>query len=126
MTSARPDKKRFKIEPDTGGQLEQLLITHKVAYDAKETAAEAEADTKARIKAFLLSLFPDGEGLPDSFDIAGDPHGRYPAYTLTLKGGTMFDSKAFRADVGDELYQRYKKPITPSWELRENNGGQRR
>jgi hypothetical protein len=118
-------KKRFKIEPEPGGQLEQLLIENKKAYDAKEEAAETEAETKARIKAFLLSLFPDGTGLPDAFDIAGDPHGRYPGYSLTLKSGKRFNSKLFLADAGEELYQRYEVAITPTWELRENTGGRR-
>jgi len=124
MTTPRPQKKRFKVEPDNGGQLQQLLIEHAKAKDEAEAAGEREDDLKAAIKAWLLSLYPDGQGLPDAFDIAADPHGRHPAYTMTLKGGMRFDSKLYKELNGD--YEEYMVPVTPSWDFRRTQAEGRR
>lgn len=121
---AKPAKRRLKVEPDPGSRLEQLLVQNKQAHDEAEVAKEREDETKAAIKAYLLSLFPDGSGLPDAFDIAADPHGRYPGYSMSLRGGLRFDSKRFGAEVPG-LYEQYKVEITPSWELRESGQGRR-
>jgi hypothetical protein len=126
MTTPQPKpRKRLKVEPEAGGQLEQLLVVNKRAHDDMEQAKEQEAEYKLAIKTWLLSLFPDPADLPDSFDIAGDPHGRFPAYTMTLKGGKRLDSRLLRENIPD-LYERYEVDITPSWELRESSGGRRR
>jgi hypothetical protein len=121
----QPARKRAKIEPESGGKLEQLLISNKKADDAESVAKEAHEELKAAIKAWLLSVFPDPADLPDAFDITADPHGRYPAYTMTLKGGWRVDSKTMAAE-DPETYQRWLKPVKASWELRENKGGARR
>jgi hypothetical protein len=119
-----PAKRRLRVEPEPGGQLEQFLIANKAAHDAKTKADEEEADVKTQIKSWLLSLFPNPKDLPDSFDIVADAHGRYPGYTMTLKGGTRLDSKRLReAEPG--LYQTYEVKITPSWDLREASTGRR-
>jgi hypothetical protein len=123
---AKPAKRRVKVEPEPGGQLEQYLIENKKAHDDAEQANEREGEFKRAIKAFLLGLFPDGQGLPDGFDIAADPHGRYPGYSMTLKSGKRFDQKLFLKDAGEALYQRYEVEITPTWELRESQQGRRR
>lgn len=122
-----PAKVRLKVEPEEGGQLEQLLIANKKAHDDATEAGEREGEAKAAIKAWLLSLFPDGAGLPDSFDIVADPHGRYPAYTMTLKGVGSFrlDTELLKTQA-PEQYVRFAKPVTPTWELRESTGGRRR
>jgi hypothetical protein len=112
---AKPKKTRVTIEPEEAGQLEQLLIEYKRAKDALEERKEAEADYKAQIKAWILSLFPGGQGLPEAFDITGDPHGRYAPLTMTLKGGRHTDVEAMKQDG---IYERYQKDTTPSWELR--------
>jgi len=117
---------KFKIEPEPGGQLEQLLIVNKQAYDRKGEADDIEEETKAAVKGFLLGLFPDGKGLPDTFEIPADAHGRYPAYTLSIKKGKRFDTKKFRTVAGDDLYEQFEVEITPSWELRESTPGRRR
>jgi hypothetical protein len=124
----KPQRKRVKIDPanDPGGTLEQLLIANKEAHDAASEAGERESDAKGAIKAYLLDLFQRPEDVPGAIDVAGDPHGRYPGYTMTLKGGKRFDTKRFRSEVGDELYEQFEVDITPSWELRESNPGQRR
>lgn len=127
MTTPKPPKKRFKVEPEPGSQLEQFLIEHKRAKDAAAAAVEQEAGYKAAIKSYLLSLFPDGTGLPDAFDIAADAHGRYPGYSMSLKGvgSFRFDTTALK-DQSPETYVRYAVPVTPSWELRESVQGQGR
>lgn len=115
--------KRMKIEPQPEGQLEQLLISNKAAKDKAEVANEEEAEYKAAIKSWLLSLFASNpQDLPDAFDIAGDPLGRYPAYTMTLKTGTRVDTEAMKQDGS---YERYAKPTAPSWELRPTQQGRR-
>lgn len=125
MTTPVPDgpepqpkpKKRYKVDPAAGGQLEQFLVAHKAAHDALIEAREREAETSKQIKAFLISLFPDGTGLPDAFDIAGDPYGRYTPYTMTLKGGSRVDVKLLQQE-NPAFYNHYLRPITPTWELR--------
>lgn len=124
MTSPKPQKRRLKVDPDPGGRLEQLLIQNKESHDSAVSAGEAESDLKAAIKAFFLNLFPGGEGLPDAFDIAADPHGRYPAYTMTLKGGSHLDTERMKAEAM-ATYESYLKPSKPSWELRESGGGRK-
>lgn len=117
-------KTRLKIEPEAAGQLEQLLVEYRRAHDSFEEAKEREAELKAQIKAWVLSLFPGGKGLPEGFDITGDPHGRYPAYGMTLKGGKRVNTERLREDG---LYDQYADETTPSWELREvTQGGRRR
>jgi hypothetical protein len=132
MTTPVPQpkpKKRVKVEPEEGGQLEQFLVENKKAYDAATVADEDADKYKAAIKAWLLSLFPpleDGTAnpdLPDAFDIPPDPHGRYPGYTMTLKGGMRLDTDAIK-QAG--LYETYAKPTRPSWDLRESSSGRRR
>ena len=124
----KPQRKRVKIDPanDPGGTLEQLLIANKEAHDAASEASERESDAKGAIKAYLLDLFQRPEDVPGAIDVAGDPHGRYPGYTMTLKGGKRFNSKAFRELVGEEVYEQFEVDIQPTWELREANPGQRR
>ena len=119
----RKPKVRAKIEPLEEGQLEQLLIEYKKAKDAFEERKEAEAELKAKIKAWILSLYPDGKGLPDAFDIVGDAHGRYDPLTMTLKGGKRTDIEAMKQDG---VYERYQKDTTPAWELRVSDQGGRR
>jgi hypothetical protein len=134
MTTPQPipqprEKKRVKVEPEEGGQLEQFLVENKKAYDDAIVANEDADKYKAAIKAWLLSLFPPADDgtpnpdLPDAFDIAADPHGRYPAYTMTLKGGMRVDTEALK-EAG--YYERFAKPTRPSWDLRESSGGRRR
>lgn len=128
MTSPQPQprpRRRLKVEPEPGGQLEQYLVANKQHHDDAEQAAEQEDEYKKAVKAWLLSLFPDPADLPDGFDIAADPHGRYPAYSMTLKGGRRLDSKRLHADIPD-LYEKYEVDITPTWELRESSPGRRR
>lgn len=118
-------KKRYKIEPAPGGKLEQLLIANKDAHDQNTTAKEAETEAKMQIKAFLLSLFPGGAGMPDAFDIAGDPHGRYPGYTMTLRTGKRFDVNLAKEHMTQAYYESFEVEITPSWDLREATHGRR-
>jgi hypothetical protein len=110
-------KKRVKVEPIPEGKLEQLLIANKRAKDAADIAGEEASVTKSEIKAWLLDLFPDGKR-PDAFDIPADAHGRYPAYSMTLKEGFRLDTTAMKAE-DPELYVRYAKKSAPVWELRE-------
>lgn len=125
---ARP-RRRLTVQPEEGGQLEQFLVAN---TEAAALAAEAGADAdeyKLSIKTWVLgvaSLLPDG--LPDAFDIPADPHGRYPAYTMTLKGGYHLDKEAMIRDGHGELVERYKVPNKESWELRPSTGapGRRR
>ena len=120
-------KVRAKVEPVEGGQLEQLLIANKAAHDAAQAAKAAEDELKESVKAWLLALFPDGEGLPDAFVIAGDAHGRYPGYTMTLKAGSHLDQEAMKSDgVHEVVYARYSVPNKASWDLRESTGGKGR
>ncbi len=126
---AKKPKRRVKIDPagDPGGTLEQLLIENKRLSDAATEAGEEANTAKAAVKAYLLDVCgADPKGLPDAIDVAGDPHGRYPGYTMTLKGGRRFDQAAFREFAGDELYERFETDITPSWELRPSQQGQGR
>jgi hypothetical protein len=126
-------KNRLKVEPESGGQLEQFLIENKKAHDAEVSAREDEAAYKLSVKTWLLSLFPpslDGTpnpDLPDAFDIAADPHGRYPAYTMTLKGKDSFrlDTEVLKAQA-PEVYEHFSVPVTPAWELRESTQGRGR
>lgn len=118
-------KKRLKVEPAPGGRLEQFLIQNKTAHDDAEVAGEREDETKAAIKAYLISLYPDGNGMPDAFDITADPHGRYPGYTMSLKGGSHLSSEAMPEELVTQL-ERYRVPNKPSWELRESSAGRRR
>ena len=112
----KPPKRRLKIEPEPAGQLEQLLVEYKKASDAAAAASEDEERYKKAIKAWLLDLFTnDPEKLPDGFDIVADPHGRYPGYSMTLKG-----VGSFRLD-GTELQKlepakwvQYAKKVTPT------------
>ncbi len=136
MTELKPEpvpekkpKRRVKIDPakDPGGELEQLLIRNKQLGDKADEAGTDADEAKAVVKAFIKQLIAAMPGEPpEAVDIAADPHGRYPGYTLTLKGGKRFNSKAFREAVGDELYQLYEVDITPTWELREAQQGQGR
>lgn len=112
---AKPKKTRAKIEPESEGQLEQLLIAYKRAKDEFEEKKEAQEEFKAQIKAWILSLYPGGQGLPEAFDIVGDAHGRYDPLTMTLKGGHHTDTERMKQDG---IYERYQKETTPSWELR--------
>jgi hypothetical protein len=117
-------KVRAKVEPEEGGQLEQFLIANKKAYDDATVANEAADEYKSKIKAWLLSLYENApDDMPDAFDIAADPHGRYPGYTMTLKGGMRVDTEALK-EAG--YYERFAKPTRPSWDLRESSGGRRR
>jgi hypothetical protein len=116
-------KRRLKIQPEEAGQLEQLLVQWNKAQEEKEVANEAEAELKAQIKAWIISLFEDPTLLPDAFDITGDPHGRYSAMTMTLKGGKRVDTEQMKLDG---TYERYAKDTTPSWELRAATQGRRR
>lgn len=127
VPAAQPvPKVRFKVEPEESGQLEQLLIENKKAKDEADVAGERSDELKAAIKNWLLSLFPDGKGLPDAFDITADPHGRYPGYTMTLKGGERVDTKLLAANSPD-VYRQFLRPIQKTWELREaGQGGRRR
>lgn len=120
-------KRRLKVEPEPGGQLEQFLIANKRAHDDAEEAKERESEYKQAVKKFLLGLFPDPADLPDAFDIAADPHGRYPAYTMTLKGVGSFrlNTDALKS-TEPEKYVQYAVPVTPTWELRENDQKRRR
>lgn len=117
-------KRRLKVEPEPGGQLEQLLIAGKAAADAEKAASEAAEEYKAAVKRWLLSLFPDPDDLPDAFDIVADPHGRYPAYAMTLKGGFRVDSTAMKKE-DPETYVRWARKIQPTWELRPVSTGGR-
>jgi hypothetical protein len=120
-------RKRFKVEPEQGGRLEQFLIVNKLAADAEAEAREAAGAYKESIKGWLLALFPDPADLPDAFDIAADPHGRYPAYTMTLKTGSHLDRGAMERDgVYEGIRERYSVPNRASWELRESTGGRKR
>lgn len=119
----KPKKVRLKIEPEPAGQLEQLLIQWKQAKDKLAESAEAEAEYKAAIKAWVLSLFPGGKGLPEGFDITGDPHGRYLGLTMTLKGGRRVNTERMKQDG---IYERYADESSPSWDLREATQGGRR
>ena len=112
---AKPKKLRAKIEPLEAGQLEQLLIQYKRAKDAFEEKKEEEKQLKDQIKAWILSLYPDGQGLPEAFDIVGDAHGRYDPLTMTLKGGHTTDTDRMKQDG---IYERYQKETQKSWELR--------
>lgn len=118
-------KTRVKVEPETGGQLEQFLIANATAGATAAEAAEREEEAKSAVKGYLLSLFPDPSMLPDAFDIAGDPHGRYPPMTLVLKGGKRFDSKRFR-EAAPDVYEAYEVEIRPSWVLTAATRGRRR
>jgi hypothetical protein len=120
---AKRPKVRKKIEPMEAGQLEQLLVQWNKAKDDAAVAAEAEAELKGQIKAWILSLFDDPAALPDAFDITGDPHGRYDALTLTLKGGKRVDTEQMREDG---VYDTYARDTTPTWELRAATQGRRR
>lgn len=120
-------KKRVKVEPEPGGQLEQFLIAHKKAHDEADAASEQEEEYKKAVKSWLLSLFENPEDLPDAFDIAADAHGRYPGYTLTLKGVGAFRLSTERLKAAEpEKYVQYAVPVTPTWELRESTQGRRR
>lgn len=122
-------RRRIKIDPanDPGGQLEQLLIVNKQAHDKAGEADEEEDDAKKALKGFLLDICAaDPQGLPEAIDIAADPHGRYPAYTMTLKGGKRFDSRKFREEAGDQVYAQFEVDITPTWDLREATSQRRR
>jgi hypothetical protein len=115
-----PPKKRAVVQPEPGGKLEQFLIANKQAHDKATEAGEAEAESKAAIKAYLLSLFEGRENeLPDSFIVSADPHGRYPGYTMTLKGGFRLNTEKFKAEQS-LLYVQYAEPVKASWELRES------
>lgn len=117
----------MKVEPEPGGQLEQFLVSNKRAHDDSAEAREREDQYKLAIKKFLLDLFPDASDLPDSFDIAADPHGRYPAYTMTLKGvGSWRLNTDALKESEPAKYVQYAVPVTPSWELRESTQGRRR
>lgn len=126
-------RKRVKIEPEEGGELEQFLIVNTRAAGAAKEAGEEAEEYKLAVKNWLLSLFPpleDGTpnpGLPDAFDITADPHGRYPAYTMSLKEGRHLDSEAMRRDgVYDTIHDAYSVPNKPAWELRQSTQGGRR
>jgi hypothetical protein len=125
----KKQKRRVKIDPanDPGGELEQLLIVYNEASArAAEAGSEAD-DAKDAVKALLKGLLSAIPGPPvEAVDVAADPHGRYKGYTMTLKGGKRFNSKGFREAVGDELYEQFEVEITPTWELREAQTGQRR
>jgi hypothetical protein len=121
--SKRKEKVRKKIEPQEAGQLEQLLVQFADAQDEAEVAKERSDELKAQIKAWIISLFEDPSLLPDAFDITGDPHGRYPAFTMTLKGGKRVDTEEMKQDG---IYERYAKDTTPTWELRAATQGRRR
>lgn len=120
---AKP-RKRLKVEPLEGGQLEQFLIMNAAAAEAAAAVGEDADKYKADVKNWLLALFPNPDALPDAFDIAADPHGRYPAYTMTLKGGWHLDTEAMTRDGHGELIERYKTPNRTSWELRASQQGQ--
>jgi hypothetical protein len=116
-------KRRKKIEPQEAGQLEQLLVQFSKAQDEADVAKEQEAELKAQIKSWIISLFDDPALLPDAFDITGDPHGRYPGFTMTLKGGHRTDTEQMKQDG---VYERYQVDTTPTWELRAATQGRRR
>lgn len=122
-------KARVKIDPanDPGGELQQLLIANKQAADKAAEAGEEADKYKAAIKGYLLGLFENPEDLPAAFDISADPHGRYPGYTMTLKGldSVRLDTAALK-DGDPDMYAKYSKPVTPAWELRESQQGRRR
>lgn len=115
-------KRRLKIEPEQQGQLEQLLIRYHQAAGAASVAKEQADDLKSQIKGWLLSLYPDGEGLPDAFDVTADPHGRYPGYAMTLKSGFRLDIERMKEE-SPETYVTYARKTAPTWELREANAG---
>jgi hypothetical protein len=119
-------KKRLKVEPEPGGQLEQFLVANKLAHDEADSWNEREAEFKQAVKSWLLSLYPDPADLPDGFDIPADAHGRYPAYSMTLKKGRRFDAKLYLAAAGEEAYGQYVVDTTPTWELRESTQGKGR
>jgi hypothetical protein len=127
---AQPEKRKpAKIDPEPGGQLEQILMANKQAHDLAAQYKEEESDTKSQVKNYLLSLYAGREHeLPDSFVIAADPHGRYPGYTMTLKSGTHIDYEILKGSEPPlfAAVERYRVPNKPSWELRENTGGGRR
>src|SRR5579863_3214525 len=86
----RPQKRRVKIDPagDPGGELEQLLIRNKQLADKADEAGGEAQDAKDSVKAYLKKLLQAVPGPPpEAVDVAADPHGRYPGYTMTLKGG---------------------------------------
>jgi hypothetical protein len=123
---ARP-KRRLTVQPEEGGQLEQFLVANKEASDRAAEARDEADEFKSSIKTWLLgvgALLP--EGLPDAFDIAADPHGRYPGYTMTLKEGHHLDKEAMVRDGHGDLYERYLVPNKAAWELRESTARQRR
>ncbi len=136
MTELKPElipekkpRRRVKIDPanDPGGELEQLLIANKQRSDKADEAGTEADEAKAAVKAYLKALLAATPGTPpEAVDVAADPHGRYPGYTMTLKGGKRFNARGFREAVGDELYTLYEVDITPSWELREVQPGQGR
>jgi hypothetical protein len=113
----KPEKKRVKVEPVAEGELEQLLIEFKKAKEQAAEGKEREEELKARIKGFLLTGVPE-ELLPDAYDIPGDPNGRYPGFSLTLKGGRRLDTDTLKR-LAPEVYEAYLVDQKPAWELRE-------
>jgi hypothetical protein len=123
LRDPKKPKVRVKIQPEEAGQLEQLLVQWHKAQQEKDVANEQEAELKAQIKAWIISLFEDPTLLPDAFDITGDPHGRYDPMTMTLKGGKRVDTEQMKQEG---VYERYAKDTTPSWELRAATQGRGR
>lgn len=117
-------KRRVKVEPEPEGTLEQLLVAGKRFKDEAALATEQADDLKNQIKAWLLGLFPGGD-YPDAFDIPADPHGRYPAYSMTLQEGWRLDTEAMK-DQAPDVYVKFAKRSKPTWTFRESKQGRRR
>jgi hypothetical protein len=114
-------KKRRKVDPDPGSDL-SLLFTQLPELEARKREAEETLSAhKKKIQQAIARLVEDPENMPDVFDIAADPYGGYPAYTLSAREGAWrVDTEAMK-NQAPETYVKWAKRGEPYWELKKKS-----
>ncbi len=111
------EKKRLKVEPESGSRLRELLAVERRFHEEAKEAEARHDEVRQAIRAELQRL-ADPEDMPGAFDVPADPRGEYPAYSLTYhEPGWKLDEKAMK-EKNPVLYVQWAKPTRGYWELR--------
>lgn len=117
---------RTKVDPASDSRLASLLTSYKEAKE-RESAAKAEAsELQSHIVSELASQIPEGQNVPDAFDISADPMGGYPAFTYRYTPpGLGLDSDKMKSE-DPATYVKYLKERRGYWTFEAKKTGQGR
>jgi len=110
-------KRRRKVDPESDSKLALLLTMYARAKEESNAASELADEYQSQIKKAILEAA--GDDVPDSFDIAADPMGGYPAFTFSYtEPSWVLDSKRMKAEA-PETYVEYAKQTRGFWTFKQ-------